>query len=283
MGASYDRNMRPLPERNTGEPEAAVAIVHAGQADGSVLLMRRAERAGDAWSGHWSFPGGRREPEDADPVATALRELEEECGIRLGRQCLERPMPPAVARRAAGRFLLVAPFVFRVERELPVTPDPAEAADAIWVPLATLLDPSRHLISCVPGRPPAMRFPAVLLDGAPLWGFTYRLITDWLELGPAPAVAGEAGFAAAREVLDFLLAGGATLERDWSGGTVVVDGAAQPVRTAAVRGVIPVAEVFERFCAPRERIPHFNLLEVRPDRIRLAGPGYELYEIRGAV
>ena len=70
------------------EPEAAVAIVRAAVPDDSILLIRRAEREGDSWSGHWSFPGGRREPEDPDLLHTALRELEEECGIRLPREKL---------------------------------------------------------------------------------------------------------------------------------------------------------------------------------------------------
>jgi 8-oxo-dGTP pyrophosphatase MutT (NUDIX family) len=279
---SYDRDMRPLPEGNITEPDAAVAIVHATEGGGSVLLMRRSERADDAWSGHWSFPGGRREPQDADLVETALRELEEECGVRLGRDRLEESLPPAVARRSAGRFLLVAPFVFRIGQQLPVKPHPAEAADAIWVPLPMLLDPARHLISCVPGRPATMRFPAVALDGAPLWGFTYRLITEWLGLGPAAGAAEQAGFAAACEVLDFLVASGVALEHDWSDQAVSVEDAVQPVKIAAVRGTIPVAMVFDRFCAPRSYIPQLNLLEVRPDRIRLAGLAYEYYEIRRA-
>ena len=48
------------------DADAAVAIVHARDAAASVLLIRRAERESDPWSGHWSFPGGRREPEDGD-------------------------------------------------------------------------------------------------------------------------------------------------------------------------------------------------------------------------
>ena len=68
------------------EPHAAVAIVRARQPRESVLLIRRSERQEDSWSGHWSFPGGRRDPEDPDLLHTAFRELEEECGIRLGRE-----------------------------------------------------------------------------------------------------------------------------------------------------------------------------------------------------
>ena len=166
------------------EPDAAVAIVHArGPAD-SVLLMRRAEREADPWSGHWSFPGGRREPEDRDLLDTALRELEEECGIRLARELLESALPPAVARRRVGRFLLVAPFVFSVDHPQPAILDPREAVEAVWLPLSVLRDPARHALRSVPGLPPDMRLPAIDLNGVPLWGFTYRLIVDWLDLNP---------------------------------------------------------------------------------------------------
>jgi 8-oxo-dGTP pyrophosphatase MutT (NUDIX family) len=164
------------------EPDAAVAIVHARAAD-SVLLIRRAERDADAWSGHWSFPGGRREPADPDLLHTALRELEEECGIRLARERLETALPPAVARRKVGRFLLVAPFVFGVDGEEPVKLDPQEAADAMWVPLNVLRDEERHALRSVPGLPPDLRYPSIELKGVPLWGFTYRLIADWLAAG----------------------------------------------------------------------------------------------------
>jgi 8-oxo-dGTP pyrophosphatase MutT (NUDIX family) len=175
------------------EPEAAVAIVRARGAEESILLIRRAEREGDSWSGQWSLPGGRRDPDDVDLLHTALRELEEECGIRLTRGDLETALPVRLARRRVGRFLPVAPFVFRVESELPTILDPREAAHAEWAPLSLLRDVGRHRLRNVPGIPPDTYFPAVDLDGAPLWGFTYRLVLDWLGLratgDPAEAVA----------------------------------------------------------------------------------------------
>jgi hypothetical protein len=65
-----------------------------------------------------------------------------------------------------------------------------EAVAALWVPLRDLRDLTRHTLRPVPGRPPEMLFPAIELKGelplglmaTPLWGFTYRLIMDWLGL-----------------------------------------------------------------------------------------------------
>ena len=46
-----------------------------------LLFIRRARHAHDRHSGEVAFPGGRTDPGDPDPVATALRETEEELGL----------------------------------------------------------------------------------------------------------------------------------------------------------------------------------------------------------
>ncbi|MGD0500471.1 MAG: CoA pyrophosphatase [Bryobacteraceae bacterium] len=166
------------------EAEAAVAMVLASGPEESVLLMRRTERAGDPWSGHWSFPGGRRDPADPDLLHTALRELEEECGIRLTRADLQAELPRRLARRRAGAHVPVTPFLFHVDRELAAVPDEREAVEASWIPLSFLRDLGNHRMLPVPGLPAEVRYPAVALPGAPLWGFTYKLICDWLALDP---------------------------------------------------------------------------------------------------
>src|SRR5579885_2004455 len=167
-----------MPEHDDAIPEAAVAIVHARGPEESVLLIRRTEREDDPWSGHWCFPGGRRDPEDSDLLDTALRELEEECGIRLERSRMEAALPPTNAGRRLGRAMLVAPFSFQVEGVLPTKPDPREAAEALWIPLGILRDPARHGLRPVPRLPREMAFPAIELNGTPLWGFTYRVMTS---------------------------------------------------------------------------------------------------------
>jgi len=166
------------------EFEAAVAIVHARGTEESVLLMRRAERADDPWSGHWSFPGGRRDPADRDLLDTALRELAEECGVSMTREDLEAEWPPRYARRKIGVCVTVTPFLFRAATASETAPDGREAVEAVWIPLSLLRDPARHQMLTIPGLPEEPRYPAVALRGVPLWGFTYRLICDWLEIVP---------------------------------------------------------------------------------------------------
>jgi 8-oxo-dGTP pyrophosphatase MutT (NUDIX family) len=246
------------------EPEAAVALLHAPAPDDSVLLMRRAEREGDSWSGHWSFPGGRRNAGDYDLLHTALRELEEECGVRLPRTALVGELAPKIAGRRVGAYLLVAPYVFRVDGELATILDPLEAAQAAWIPLGWMRDPARHHLRPVPGVPPDVLFPAVDLDGAPLWGFTYRVLVEWLGFTAGP----RESFRVADAVLAFLAAKGLAVRRTWHD------------QVAEVAGPIPVDAVLARFAGRGEHVMALSRFEVRVDAIRIAGPSFEEYVIR---
>lgn len=250
------------------QPEAAVAIVHTRREPETVLLIRRSERPDDSWSGHWSLPGGRCEPADPDAVHTALRELEEECGLRLTAAHLERALPHTVARRKAPPFLLVAPFVFRVDAELPTTLDAREAVESLWIPAAVLGDTAHHSLRAVPGRPREMLFPTIELRGAPLWGFTYRLLTDWMHSRCADPAD---GLAMAGTILDYLLSLGLKLREPWS----TRDGAT----VAAVEGAIPVDVVLSHFAGAGPHVAAINTLEVRPGGVRMLGPGWEEYRI----
>ncbi len=265
---------------DVAEPEAAVAIVRASLPSESILLIRRSERKKDSWSGQWSFPGGRRDPEDPDLLHTALRELEEECGVRLGREHRETTLPHVLARRRTGKFVLVAPFVFGIESELPTVVDRREAVEALWLPQSVWCDPARHSLTAVPGRPGDSLFPAIDLNGLPIWGFTYRLATEWLGLLPTQRPIEQAGFEVACRVLDFLLSHGLKLTCGWEdriAQQATAEG--QAVKVATVKGVIPVALVTSHFAIPGKFVPRINLLEIHSDRIRVVGLAFEEYLI----
>jgi 8-oxo-dGTP pyrophosphatase MutT (NUDIX family) len=250
------------------EPEAAVAIVRNCKQPESVLLMRRSVRQSDSWSGHWSFPGGRREASDPDPLHTALRELEEECGVRLRREDMEAQLPTREARRRTGPWVQVTPFLFRAPCELPAAPDGREAVEARWVPLDMLRDPASHLLRPIPGTPPEWRFPAVPLGVVPLWGFTYQLIADWLEIRPKPDDMKDAGFRAATMALEVLRKNGVRVRRGFEGGAA-----------AEVEGAIPVDAVWRRFSEPGEHVMRVNRIEVLPSRVSVTGLMFEEYVI----
>lgn len=174
--------------RNDIRWRAAVALV-LRERDGvtEVLLIRRAEREGDPWSGHAALPGGRAEPDDVDIVATAARETFEEVGLDLSNACvlgaLSQHPPPSQERWA--RFT-VTPVVFVVEGDPPLALQSREVAEARWVPLAALLGGSGyrlHWLRPVKRGPPIvpMLLPHWRHEGLTVWGLTHGMISELLE------------------------------------------------------------------------------------------------------
>ncbi|MDR3763097.1 MAG: NUDIX domain-containing protein [Acidobacteriota bacterium] len=265
---------------DTEKPQAAVAIVRARNAD-SILLMRRTEREEDPWSGNWAYPGGRAEEFDASPLHTALRELQEECGVALDEACLHRALRPLPARRRRPPYLVVAPFLLHVENELPTVVDPEEAVEASWMPLREWRDPLRHQLRTVPNMPRNCLFPAIDWHAHPVWGFTYRLTTDWLGLMAAHHPREAPGKAAAERALEFLLAHGLRLKSDWQASTVpALDPMLRTAQVALVEGEIPSEAVLARCAEAAPEFPAINMIEVQPDLVRIIGLGFEEYVIR---
>lgn len=158
---------------------AAVSVVLVPSPD-AVLVIRRAERPGDPWSGHMALPGGRREPGDSDLLATAVRETLEEVGLRLERHQLLGSLDDVVPRIAVLPPIAVRPFVFSLPDRPPLTPNP-EVADVRWVPLDHLLDPETYHSARLDVRGAPREVPAYRLEETIVWGMTERILTGLLE------------------------------------------------------------------------------------------------------
>ncbi|HEU0015206.1 MAG TPA: CoA pyrophosphatase [Longimicrobium sp.] len=173
-----------VPDDSAGLSRAAVALLlrPAGR-DLELLLIRRAEREGDPWSGHMALPGGRAQAEDAGPAATAARETREEVGIDpLDGGALLGGLEPLWPRSGRAPRLLVHPFVFSVPADAEPTPN-HEVDAALWIPVSELLHPgavTEHLYE-IEGADP-LRFPALGTRGYVIWGLTHRILSDFLAL-----------------------------------------------------------------------------------------------------
>ena len=168
------------PDAPSTERQAAVAaILRApdGGGDAEILLMRRADRLGDPWSGHMALPGGRREPGDPSLAATAIRETREEVGLDLeahGALLARLPDTPAVAR-GARVGMVIAPFVFALRESLALSPN-EEVAEALWTPIGPFARGERAGTIPYPHQGATMDLPCLLVGERIVWGLTYQML-----------------------------------------------------------------------------------------------------------
>lgn len=163
---------------------SAVALVlreREGQLD--VLMIKRAEREGDPWSGHMAFPGGRMDADDITGIRTAYRETLEELSIDVEKagHCIGR-LSDLVSRPHSGRRpMVVSPYVFHLHT--PVTPQPNhEVAEALWVPLSFIADPrNRERMEWRRGRL-ALDLPCYFYGGRRIWGMSLAMLDELLGL-----------------------------------------------------------------------------------------------------
>lgn len=160
--------------------QAAVSLLLVPDPE-SLLLIRRAERGDDPWSGQMGLPGGRRHASDADLLQTAVRETLEEVGVDLLRarhlgalddlKPLTSVLPPVTVR----------PHVF-LAPDRPRLITNSEVAGAWWVGLDELLASGtwgRYPVVALGDR---MEREGYRLPHGVVWGLTERILTPFLSV-----------------------------------------------------------------------------------------------------
>jgi len=125
-------------------PAAVLVPIIARAGNLNVLFTTRTEHL-TQHGGQISFPGGGAEPEDADAVATSLRETHEEIGIPAA---LVQPLGYLDCFETISSYC-VTPVVGSLDAAYTTTLDAGEVADVFEVPLDFFLDPAnlrrRHI------------------------------------------------------------------------------------------------------------------------------------------
>jgi 8-oxo-dGTP pyrophosphatase MutT (NUDIX family) len=157
---------------------AAVALVLVPAPD-AILLVRRAERAGDPWSGQMALPGGRRE-NDEDLLFTAIRETEEETGLLLPPETMVGVLDDLAPRTPVLPPIAVRPYVFRLDHRVRADRLSSEIAASYWIPVETLLRTDVYGEVDVEVQSRRLRAPAFQLAEGTVWGMTERILSGLL-------------------------------------------------------------------------------------------------------
>ena len=162
---------------------ASVLVPLVAEAAGfSLLLTRRTAHLRDH-AGQVAFPGGRAEPTDPSPEATALREASEEIGLAPADVLLLGRLDTYVT----GTGYEVTPVVGLLTPPLALTPDPSEVAEIFQVPLDFFLQPANRQLMSREWQGRSRQFYAYPYGQHFIWGATAGMVNNLAEILAAAA------------------------------------------------------------------------------------------------
>jgi 8-oxo-dGTP pyrophosphatase MutT (NUDIX family) len=166
-------------------PASVLVLVVADETgDARVVLTERVSYAGHH-SGEVSFPGGKAEPDDADHVATAMREAAEEVGLdAAGAEVEVLGLLETVWIPVSG--FRITPVVAAAHRSPVLTAHPGEVARIVRPPVSAFLPDATITVVDRRVRDWDLRYGVYPVEGLEVWGATARI------LGQLGAVLGRA-------------------------------------------------------------------------------------------
>jgi 8-oxo-dGTP diphosphatase len=154
---------------------AAVAVLLEKNRTLSTLFVKRVQNPTDPWAGQIALPGGKREEEDSNLKQTVIRETLEETAIDLRDRCHFLGVMPAQESKPRPE-IKVLPFVVLLEYAPTIRLNQRELEEYVWIPVDKLAR-SRATATLSFGK-----FPAYVVGGITIWGLTYRIIEDFMQM-----------------------------------------------------------------------------------------------------
>ena len=125
-----------------------------GVSGGAAFLLCRRPTKMRRHAGQWALPGGRIDGGET-PLDAALRELEEELGLRLNAQSVVGWLDDYATRSG----FVITPLVLWCDADPPLEPDPDEVFAVYRVGLQALLDGEPRFISIPESERPVVQVP----------------------------------------------------------------------------------------------------------------------------
>ena len=173
-GSSSDFDLNPevaLPANRVLRPAGVLVALVEGAEGFEVLLTKRSSRL-KHHPGQIAFPGGKQEQSDADVIDAALREAEEEVGLRRNKVEILGTLPP---HETVTNFLMT-PVIARVSGHFDPVPEPGEVDEAFRVPLAHVTDPANFSVQFRRWRGTRRYYFTVPYGPYYIWGATARVL-----------------------------------------------------------------------------------------------------------
>lgn len=127
-------------DRAKATPASVLLAVVLREPEPTLVVTQR--HHGISFPGHWVFPGGRADREDASPIATAIREAEEEIGLDPDRVEVLGRLGDYVSHSG----FRVVPTVALVRPPVELRPQPGEVERIAEIPLAALTRPENYFL-----------------------------------------------------------------------------------------------------------------------------------------
>lgn len=170
-------------DKNALKRSAVAILLVQGAQELELLMIKRADKQGDPWSGHMAFPGGRYEVNlDTDMASTAKRETLEEIGINIDALAapigqLSDVLTPSHAQRTK---MSVSVFVYALP-EKPSYRMNHEVADVIWIPLSLFLDDTKRDTMQWEYQGSSIDLPCYFYQGQRIWGLSLKMLDELVE------------------------------------------------------------------------------------------------------
>jgi 8-oxo-dGTP pyrophosphatase MutT (NUDIX family) len=178
-GARGDLDLDPASWEKAGvkaTKPAAVLVPVVARAEPTVLLTQRTPDL-SSHSGQIAFPGGKIDPADDSPLAAALREADEEIGLK--RHFIE-PIGYLDLYLTFSGFRIL-PLVARVDPDYSVAINPAEVTEAFEVPLEFLMHPGNHQRLKRDWKGVERQYYAMPFNDRYIWGVTAGILRNLYE------------------------------------------------------------------------------------------------------